>query len=55
MCIKSLKVNEYGTPCFVRRIFADISMFWSKLSKILLKLDHLQIVVSRQQIKVKRH
>ena len=34
-------------------MFADVSIFWSKLSKTLSKLDHFQIAISRQQIKVK--
>ena len=39
--------------CFVSRIFAAVNIFWSKFSKIMSKLDHFQIPISRQQIKAK--
>ena len=33
--------------------FVDVSIFWSKLSRILSKLDPFQIAISTQQMKVK--
>ena len=33
-------------PCFFNRIFADVGIFWSKISKILPKFDHFQIPIN---------
>ena len=39
--------------CIFSRIYAEVSIFRSKYSKNMSKLDHFQIAISRPQIKVK--